>query len=385
MNPKEYNVVIIGAGPAGASCALALRNSGLKVALIDKDKFPRDKTCGDAIPGPALKYLEEIIDESVKEFNDFKLKQRVNSSTIYLSSGASLKINWKAKAYNCTRISFDNFLLGLVKKHTETSIYEGVFIKDISRSDRKIHINARNTDFSISCDMLVGSDGANSIVSKTLNLNLPYKSPEGFALRAYYENVDSPKDSNEFYSLNGFQGYFWIFPLQENVYNVGIGMLRSDLVKAFDIKKYFHEIISNHPIISKKFNHAKIKSNVEGFKLPLGGQQMKLSGERYILAGDAAHLVDPLQGHGIDKAIKSGMLAAQHIKRCFNHNNFSLIFNTAYDSIIYAIIGKELKKNLRLMKLSIRFPWLVRLAFPIITGNIDLFLKLFYHKKKVSN
>ena len=60
---KDFDVVIIGAGPAGTSCALALRKSGLKVALLDKRKFPRDKTCGDAIPGPTHRYLKEILSE----------------------------------------------------------------------------------------------------------------------------------------------------------------------------------------------------------------------------------------------------------------------------------------------------------------------------------
>src|SRR5262245_20317142 len=60
QNSDQYDVIIVGAGPAGCACAMALRNSGLRVALIEKHQFPRDKVCGDAIPGRAIKFLHEI-------------------------------------------------------------------------------------------------------------------------------------------------------------------------------------------------------------------------------------------------------------------------------------------------------------------------------------
>ena len=378
---KHYNVVIIGAGPAGASCALALRKSGLKVALVDKSKFPRNKTCGDAIPGPSLKFLEEIIEESNGEFENFKLKQRINTSVMYMANGASIEVNWKSKAYNSTRFSFDNFLLNLVKKYTSTTVHEGIRIKDISRGDQKIQFRPRNTNFSISCDMLVGSDGANSIVSKTLNPDIPDKSTTGVAIRAYYENVNAPSDANEFYLLKGFQGYFWIFPMNDNLYNVGIGTLKDDLVQGFNLKKYFHEVIDSHPIISEKFKTAEIKSKVVGFTLPSGGKKRKISGERFILTGDAAHLVDPLQGHGIDKAIKSGILAAQQIEECFRKNNFTSSFTAKYDAAVHASIGKELVRNYKLMRIVRRWPWLLSVVHPIIKNHVDLLMRMFYIRK----
>jgi len=379
---KHYNVVIIGAGPAGATCALALRKSGLKVALVDKSKFPRNKTCGDAIPGPSLKFLKEAIEESSEEFKDFELKQRINTSIMYMANGASIEVNWKSIAYNSTRFSFDNFLLNLVKKHTSTTVHEGIRIKDISRGNQTIQFKPRNTNYSISCDMLVGSDGANSIVSKALNPDTPDKSTKGVAIRAYYENVNAPSDANEFYLLKGFQGYFWIFPMHDNLYNVGIGTLKDDLVKGFDLKKYFHEVIDSHPVIGEKFKNAEIKSKVVGFTLPSGGKKMKISGERFILTGDAAHLVDPLQGHGIDKAIKSGILAAQQIERCFNQDNFSSTFIANYDAAIHASIGKELVRNYRLMRIVRSLPWLLSVVHPIIKNHVDLLMRMFYIRKK---
>ena len=381
---KHYNVIIIGAGPAGTACALALRNSGLKVAIVEKDRFPRDKTCGDAIPSPTLKFLKELLPASVEEFDAFESKRRINSSIAYTTEGGSFEIHWKLKAYNSKRLSFDHFLVQLVKKYSATAIYEGIHIKEISRSDEKVHIKAKNTDFSLSCDMVLGCDGANSIVAKTLNRDKTNKLTKGVALRAYYEKVATPDHSNEFFMLKDIKGYFWIFPLQEeNHYNVGIGLLKPNASKAFDLKKYFEEVIRTHPVISPKFKEATIQSKIVGFKLPFGGKKMAISGDRFLLAGDAAHLVDPLLGHGIDKAVKSGMLAATQIEQCFKQNNFSSAFNTAYDSSIYAsTIGKELTKNLYLMRVLSRFPWLISLLQFFMQLNMNWFLKVYYSKKK---
>ena len=147
------------------------------------------------------------------------------------------------------------------------------------------------------------------------------------------------------------------------------------------LKKYFEQIISEHPVISKKFNKARICSELNGFRLPLGGKKISISGERFLLTGDAANLIDPLSGHGIDKAVKSGMLAAQQVKACFEHNNFSSAFNGAYDLAVYKFYGKELKRNFRLMKLVTYFPYLIQLFYPFVKWNKDLFHKFYYLKK----
>jgi len=81
LNETHYDIIIIGAGPAGTACALALRESGLRVALVDKSTFPRDKTCGDAIPGPTLKVLRKLLPDSDEIFDQFAEKQRIQSSS----------------------------------------------------------------------------------------------------------------------------------------------------------------------------------------------------------------------------------------------------------------------------------------------------------------
>ena len=233
---ENYDVAIIGAGPAGTSCALELRNSGLKVALIDKKKFPRNKTCGDAIPGPTLKFLKKIGQEFYDEFYSLEQKQKIASSILYLKNGASLEINWKTDAYNSQRYHFDDFLLNQVKKYTLTTIYEGVAIKDIKRSGQIIHLKTKRTDLVIQCTMVIGCDGANSMVAKALHQR-QIKLPKAVALSARFEGVAAPIHANEFYLLKNIPGYFWIFPIGLKQFNVGYGLFEQHHSKSIHSQK----------------------------------------------------------------------------------------------------------------------------------------------------
>src|SRR5580693_6467792 len=104
----QYDVAIIGAGPAGCSCALALKDSGLKVALLDKQSFPRDKVCGDAIPGRAIKTLKSIDPAYETAFRAFS-KKCETKSTSFFYKGRQLTFNWVGNAYTCARMDFDDF------------------------------------------------------------------------------------------------------------------------------------------------------------------------------------------------------------------------------------------------------------------------------------
>lgn len=372
---KDYDIAIIGAGPAGTCCALELRNSGLSVAIIDKSKFPRNKTCGDAVPGMALKYLKEISNGAYNEFKGFEHKQKVESSLVYLANGKSLEFRWKNEAYNSKRFSFDNFLLEQVKKHTSTSVYEGITIDNINRKGEKILINAKDQDFSITCDMVIGSDGAHSVVSKYLTNNRQQNLPKVNALSAYFKDVACSHNTNEVYLLNGFPGYFWIFPVGENLFNVGLGTYKQKKSNSINLRAYFLKIITEHPEIEDKFRQAHIDSKINGFPLPMEGKGVDISGERFLLTGDAARLIDPFSGHGIDNAMRSGMIAARHIVKCFEQKNFSPSFNQGYNVTIYDNIQKELNRKFRFMTLHIRFPWILNLLYLVIKSNQNLLRK----------
>jgi len=241
---SAYDIILIGAGPAGTACALALENSGLRVALLDQSKFPRDKVCGDAIPGKALKVLKRINPYFVEQFKEFSPKAKIHSTRIALPNGRSIKHQWVFGGYNSKRLNFDAFHFGLVQSSAKTELLLGKKIKKIGERDDFVYLQTEHETYR--SKLVVGCDGANSIVAKKLaGFTLNRKHNLG-AVRRYYKNIEnSTEGENEvFFSKKYMPGYFWIFPVGEDIYNVGFGMLSATISKRkINLTKALDEVI----------------------------------------------------------------------------------------------------------------------------------------------
>ena len=180
-------------------------------------------------------------------------------------------------------------------------------------------------------------------------------------LRVYYKNVTGMKEGNyiELHFVKDFlPGYFWIFPLANGECNVGVGM-RSDYVakKRINLKEEMNHIIKKYPQLSERFKNAEPVDEIRGYGLPLGSKKRKISGDNYMLIGDAASLIDPFTGEGIGNAILSGYTAAQQVKESLAANDFSASALKKYDEAIYRRLGGELQLSYRMQKL-VKYPWL---------------------------
>ncbi len=369
---QKFDVIIVGAGPAGSTCALALKDAGLKVALIDKDIFPRDKTCGDAIPGNAFKLLKQILPESNRLIDEKLLHHAITESVVLANSGYKITMPWVTKAINATRVNWDNFLLDLVAQNSNTKIIQNTNIVKIEFLSDDIVMECANKNKYFT-KLLIAADGALAGVSRKIPDNkLQYKNT-AIAMRAYYKNVSMPTGQNLFVLNKKYpNAYFWIFPLGGNLFNVGFGTTNSKqgYSENTDLKDIFHQWIKTDNKLKHFFSGASLEGSLQGFKLPLYSGQQTICGTRYMLCGDAAHLIDPIQGHGIDKAMHSGYLAAQQAINCFKQNNFNAKFMHQYQIGVYNSIGKELARNRKLMHLITAYPssidylaWLSKFQF----------------------
>jgi flavin-dependent dehydrogenase len=145
---------------------------------------------------------------------------------------------------------------------------------------------------------------------------------------------------------------------------VGLGML-SELVAQhkIDLRQLLLHHLATHPALAGRFAQARQLGPVRGFGLPIGGgRQRAASGARFVLCGDAASLIDPLQGHGIDLAICSGILAANQVKQCVAQQDFSAGFMRQYDAALQQQLGPQLARSYRLMRLLGTRPWLLNLG-----------------------
>ncbi|WP_426059638.1 NAD(P)/FAD-dependent oxidoreductase [Hymenobacter sp. B1770] len=367
LSQFDYDVAIIGAGPAGTACALGLRQSGLRVVLLDKAQFPRDKVCGDAIPGHALKALRQLDPAFADSLWHLQPLDAVRQSRLVAPNGGSLDLQWKLPSFNCPRESFDDALLALVRSYAPgTTIVENTSLKSL-------HIEADHVRLQpaagpeISCQLVIGCDGANSAVGRKL---LPEprlaRAHHCVGVRAYFENIKGAESgTTEFFLTRDYlAGYCWLFPVGQGRYNVGLGMLAEVVAEhKVDLKQQLQRLLTTHPALAGRFAEARQLGPTVGFGLPLGGGRVRpISGERFMLCGDAASLIDPLQGHGIDTAIQSGMLAAVQAAACFASQDFSAAHIAGYDAQVANKIGKKLAKSYRLMRFLSTKPWLVNAA-----------------------
>ena len=180
-------------------------------------------------------------------------------------------------------------------------------------------------------------------------------------------------------------GYFWIFPLPGGYANVGLGM-RSDIIskKRLNLRKKLLEVIESHPPFRERFQDAELVGEIVGYGLPLGSKKRLLSGDGYMLVGDAAHLIDPLTGEGIGNAFYSGFIAAEQAQQCLDQHNFSASFLQAYDVRVQRVLGVEMQLSYRLQRLM-AYPLLVNVVTGIIGGNkraMDM-LSQMYHDLEV--
>ena len=357
-------MIIAGAGPAGTTTAIALADAGLSVGLFDKSTFPRDKICGDALSVDVVNQLKVLSPELSVTFDHLNAKMSSYGVQIFAPDGDHVDIPFvyngeKRNGYVCSRIDFDHMLVQHVRRISNVALHEQHEINAVENKANEIRIKTSHGSFS--APLIIGADGAHSVVARNLLRLKPDKNHYSAGLRVYYEGVTG-FHKQSFIELHFFKdilpGYLWIFPLPDNKANVGIGMLSSVISeKRINLKEVLNRLLSDHPKFRDRFRHAKALETVKGYGLPLGSKKRVISGERFLLTGDAASLIDPFTGEGIANAIRSGRVAASHVLKCFEKNDFSKSFNTQYDKEIYRRMWGELRLSRTLQRLC-KYSWL---------------------------
>lgn len=372
MELNASSIVIIGAGPGGCATSLFLAKHKIPHTIIDKAIFPRDKVCGDALSGKTVYVLNQL-DPSIIPAFDKQKEQFIESWGVKFvaPNGKAIDIPFKQDmskekyppGFISKRIDFDNELFNRLDKNYAT-VLDGTEVTEITRNNDLFDITIvkdNSTQILKNIKLLVGAEGDRSVVSKKLSPNKKENDHYCAGIRAYYEGVEGMHSQNfiELHFLpEMLPGYFWIFPLPNGMANIGAGMLSSEVSKRkVNLKADMLKAIENNPAISARFKNAKLQGKIQGWGLPLGSKKRPVSGEGFLLVGDAGSLIDPFTGEGIGNALYSGMMAAVRIADAVKQNRFDAAFLKQYDDAFYARQWDELKLSHTMQKL-VKFPWL---------------------------
>jgi geranylgeranyl reductase family protein len=379
------DIIISGAGPAGCTASMFLSKNGIKHTLIEKAVFPRDKICGDALSGKVISILKSFDVQTANElsanqelFNPCKGVVFVSPNNTKLSIPFKLeyKAEDKAPGFVSKRLDFDAFLFN----KTESPFchrLQNCELTGIEKLENGLKITTTTDKISttINTKLLIAADGNRSLAAKQLGGMVLDKNHYSGGIRAYYSGVKNLHKEGyiELIFLKNYQpGYFWIFPLPNGNANVGAGMLSNEISKQrVDLKKMMTDTIKTHPEISKRFEGAVLEDSIKGWGLPLGSKKRTISGNNFMLCGDAASLIDPFTGEGIAPAMLSGKIAAEVAKIAIEANDYSSEFLSRYDNKLYSKTWNETRLSFMLQKLT-RRPWLFNFVVGKAARNPEL-------------
>ena len=321
---ETYDLLIVGAGPAGAAAAYWAAKRGLEVLAVDKQHFPRDKTCGDGLTPRAVKELADMGLEGA-----FAGWHRHEGLRVR-AHGAVLELPWPSHpvypdyGFVVRRRDLDDLVaerarsVGAVVRHGFEAVkplwagdgeLAGAVLRDKASGETE-HVKAR---------YVIVADGANSRFGRALGTRRDRSLAQGMAIRTYYASpahddpwIESALDITDRQG-NTLPGYGWVFPLGDGKVNVGIGLLSTfrdykSVNTSWLMEEWAHALPDFWGVDPASPEIAPV-----GGRLPMGGSVQPKAGANWLVVGDAAGTVNPFNGEGIDYAYETGRAAADII------------------------------------------------------------------------
>ena len=289
----QFDLIIIGSGPAGSASAMTAAAAGLSVALLDKSAFPRDKLCGGGVTGRAARYMHEIF--GLAPDSDLFL---VSDRFRLACDGQVITSQDNIPPIHMTmRQAFDARLHSMAVA-AGAQVFAPVRITALDPANATVTLADGRR---LQAALLIGADGANSLVARAIFGRAFDPARIGFGLEVELDRDLFPDITTEIDLGAADWGYGWVFPKHGSV-TLGVGGIHA---RNPDMRAHFMRYLARHVPEGRKVGSVRCK----GAFLPFGTYRKTPGAGRVLLAGDAAGLVDPITGEGIGWAMRSGQFA----------------------------------------------------------------------------
>lgn len=332
----DADVIVAGAGPAGAAAAAHLARAGVRVLVLDRARFPRDKVCGDFVGPVGLVELRAL---GLHELPEYKDSYVIRQAAVYLNGRELIREDipevpgLPRHGRVIPRERFDHWLVECARQ-SGAEMREGSQVTgyEVDAHGVSVWVGSGAARTRLRARLLIGADGSSSLIARTLRGHGLAPSDRIIAVRGYFENVRAvPAQAELYFSSDSFPGYYWFFPAGKGIANVGVGMVRETL-PAHDphLRELLLDLVQTDPVLRERLRGARLRGSVAGWPLATYNPALPSVGDRVMLVGDAAGLINPLNGEGIQFALLSGRWAAETARACLSARELGAKALTAY-------------------------------------------------------
>ncbi|MEM7551580.1 MAG: geranylgeranyl reductase family protein [Bacteroidota bacterium] len=352
----DCDVLIVGGGPAGSTLAHHLASANIRTIVVDAAEFPRDKICGDGVSPVALRELHRI---GVTQTDTFEKANAIDKVGLFLEDDhANIQLekpeDLPFHARIIPRIELDYMIYKAARK-AGAIFHEKCRVTDYKMSSNRVvttYKKGKDTRH-ITSKLIVGADGSRSLVGRRLRGCMPDPEYQLLGLRAYYENIRGPKDRVDVYfSKENFPGIFWLFPKGETGANVGMAMIyKTCPEQASEVRQRFAAHVASNPVLQERLGNGKAIEKIQGWPITFYDARNPVTTDRLMLVGEAAGLINPLSGDGIQYAVLSARWAAENIIAAAKQGDFSAAALYGYEEKL----KNELAFDFSLSNLMVQF------------------------------
>ncbi len=330
------DVLVIGAGPAGAAAATVAARAGLDVLMIDRATFPRDKTCGDAVSNHGMALLDELFAGDAVRAQPHAL---VRSGVAIFPDGASVARGYEEPGYIVSRLVLDDCLRAAAQR-AGARLIEGKRVERLRREGTAV-VGAEGPALRVEAKLVIAADGYGSVAWPALGVATPRGRYLGVSSTLYARStrhVLGADAAEHFFEHDLPCGYGWLFPDVEGVANLGVYLRQDAYVRqGVALSTLLERFVARH---AERFDGMQRVGRVRTWSLPLAPAPWPVSAEGLLLVGDAGNFIDPMSGEGIWQALFTGMAAGRVAAEAIHGTGLTATLRERFESACHVAIGR---------------------------------------------